>query len=432
MTKKSMKMTQYEFENVSFPPSVNRPPALQPSQQPQLFQVNSGGGAMAQNLLTPLQIIPAGSIPTYHNVSGGGVLLMQGAPQGVTLAAASPNSHNASTTLLPQGGNAFQLVQAAPVLSADQVDNAQKVSVIMHPAAAGVGAQVQYIAQFDGPPPKRTGKKRSSAKLREEFEEERKKEQDKLQNSVESTPTANCSSKVAESAEVTTPTEAAAEKLMSTELEKYFKMEETRRRKTPSAVASDSVSSPKTPRTSGRRKRPLPASESSSTANQSTEEGAMGGERKQESTKKPRGRKKYIPVRISTTEAQVKREEEGEKDNGDEGNSLTSPPPSKRKKANASSEQAGLTGPTTEGEGVQEAVDGESSSTGAAARRGGRGRRRAPKSKPDYICDECGKEYESRAGLTIHKTTKHGQLTVSCCGPTTLTGLAPRPLSVQL
>ena len=426
VTKKSMKMTQYEFENVHFSPAVGHAPStLQQPHQPQLFQVNSGGGGVAQNLqglVTPLQIIPAGSIPGYPSVAGGSVLLMQGAPQGVTLAT-PPTSHSASTTLIPQGGNTFQLVQAAPVISADQVDNAQKVSVIMHPAAAG---GVQYIAQFDGPPPKAKGKRRSSAELKELFEEERKKEQNKLQDSAPLTSVAT-SSKVAESAEKSTSPEISAEKLMSNELEKYFKTEETRRTKT----AAASVSSAKTPRTSARRKRPLPSPEGKATGSQSTEASPSSEGKQEESPSskskaaKTRKRKSVLGKR-TRTRAQVKKEAEEYHD--EEGDPLTSPSPSKQKKTADSAEsgetssgRTGVTSLTAEGEDVPEAllVEGSSASTAADGGECGDGDTPTVKSKPTFTCEDCGKVYRVRSSFLSHRKQKHEArqpLTVSGSG----------------
>ena len=415
--KKGMKMTQYEFENVAFPSSIAHPQALQPQQQsqpPQLFQVASGSGM--QSLVTPLQIIPAGSIPAYHGVSGGGMLLMQGAPQGVALAAA-PNSHDASNTLITQGGNTYQLVQAAPVITAEQAENAQKVSVIMHPSA-GVGAPVQYIAQFDGPPPPRRGRRgRSRNELTKKFEEERRKEQAKLEGSIE-TPKHSVVTESDPIEALRSSASDSAEKKLTNELERYLKMEETRWKATPAASpgAGSLVAA-------AGRNQPLPSSSSPNNTNQSTEasvsgtnppvvegEGVSGG-------KKTTGDKKSVLGKRKSTRSRVREEEEEEEEepSNEMGDPLITPPPSKQNKT-----QPEETVSTAE-EGVEEygfsmTVVTESSPTPTAVKANRRrGKGHASESKPKHACDECDKEYASHGSLLNHKKMAHGfilQLTV--------------------
>ena len=372
-TKKGMKMTQYEFENVSsspFPPSLvggGHPQALQQQQvqqqaaqqQPQLFQLGSGTAGVGQNLLTPLQIIPAASIPGYHGVSGGSMLLLQNTPQGVTLAA-TPNSNNvvAPTTLL--GGNTYQLVQAAPMIATDQGENAQKVSVIMHPTA-GVGTPVQYIAQFDGPPPKRKAKApQSSKELHEKFDKERKKEQAKLEldtaaaKSTKSTKSKLKRSKTIDSDPVALASGSLsepAEKLMSSELNKYLKMEESRRKRKPSTAggggtgSSVSDSSHKTkanPSAAARRKRPHPVTKSPNDVEATTETEEVAGdvlEREEETEGEPpssakkirtKAKKKSVLGKRKSTRTRAKEEKEEEGDI-----EQPQPPSSKQKKTEA-------------------------------------------------------------------------------------------------
>ena len=483
-TKKGMKMTQYEFENVSssFPSAIgHHPQALQQqqqqAQQPQLFQVGSGAGVAQnlQSLVTPLQIIPAASIPGYHGVSSGGMLLVQNTPQGVTLAAA-PNSNDvvAPTTIL--GGNTYQLVQAAPMLATDQGENAQKVSVIMHPTA-GMGTSVQYIAQFDGPPPKRKSKaSKSREELYKKFDEERKKEQTKLELDTAAVSTRSKSkySKTSNSEPAALAggsSNESAEKLMSSELEKYLKMEESRSKSKTVATSSDSGSSRrKTKSPSGaaaRRKRPHSATVSLTNVEETTEAGVPEEEEEEPIVTKKTKTKAKKPVLGKRKSRRTKVKETEEEEDGEpspppneEGTPLTSPPPSKQKKIQLKEETENERTAPASNEEMSETMESESPLTSTAAatptgrgRSKGRGRRRGstskPKheemsetmeselespltstaaatptgrgrskgrvrgrgstSKPKYPCDECGKEYVSQASLLGHKEKEHGQ-----------------------
>ena len=432
-TKKGMKMTQYEFENVSsspFPPSLvggGLPQAIQQQQvqqqaaqqQPQLFQLGSGTAAVTQglqSLVTPLQIIPAASIPGYHSVSGGGMLLLQNAPQGVTLAAS--NDVVAPTTLL--GGNTYQLVQAAPMIATDQGENAQKVSVIMHPTA-GVGTPVQYIAQFDGPPPRRKSKAPQSRKeLHEKFDKERKKEQAKLElDTAAMTPTKSTKSKSkrsktaeSDSAAVTASARprAPAERLMSSEIEKYLKMEESRRKpkaattSAAAATSSDSGSSRKakaSPTAAARRKRLHPATESPNDVEVTTEteevaerEEEEGGESSSAKKTRTKAKKKSILGKRKSTTTRDKEEIQEEDDNkqqlppNEEGDPLTSPPPAKQEKTKPKDQEEETeselrTAQVGNEETSEVAMETENTRTSTAtAQRGGRGHSKRVKIEP--------------------------------------------------
>ncbi len=439
-TKKGMKMTQYEFENVTsspFPPSLVGtgaiPQALQQQQQqvqqqvaqqqqPQLFQLGSGTAGVAQNLqslVTPLQIIPAASIPGYHGISGGGMLLLQNTPQGVTLAAPpSGNDVVAPTTLL--GGNTYQLVQAAPMIATDQGENAQKVSVIMHPTA-GVGTPVQYIAQFDGPPPKGKSSKapQSRKDLHKKFEKERKKEQAKLEQNamaVISTRSNKSKSKCSKTTDSDTAVAASgsssksAENLMSSELEKYLKIEKTRKKRKPStstaaAGSSDSGSSLKTKVSTAaatrRKKQSHPSTRSppknikETTETEEEEEEIAGVPEREEDGGEPsvakktrtKGKKKSL---LGKRKSRAKEETEEEDDNSEqqlppneEGDPPTSSPPEKTKPREQEEEGEGeereseLRTIQAGSEGASEvAMESESPLTSnRAAQRGRRGRR---------------------------------------------------------
>lgn len=439
-TKKGMKMTQYEFENVSsspFPPSLvggGIPQALQQQQQvqqqqvtaqqqqPQLFQLGSGAAGVAQNLqslVTPLQIIPAASIPGYHSVSGGGMLLLQNAPQGVTLAAPpSGNDVVAPTNLL--GGNTYQLVQAAPMITTDQGENAQKVSVIMHPAA-GVGTPVQYIAQFDGPPPKRKASKapQSRKELHKKFDEERKKEQAKLEQSTtavtSSKPTKSKSkrSKMTDSDSAMVASGSAstsAEKLMSSELEKYLEVEESRKKRKPStsttctaaaASSSDSGTSRKTKAstatTTRRKKQPDPIAKSppknveETSGTEEEEEEAAGVPEREEEGGEPssakmtrtKAKKSLLGKRKSRAKEETQEEDEQRLPPNEEGDPPTSSPPAKQeetkprdqKEKEEERESEVRTNQAGSEEASEVAMETESPQTSnTTARRGGRGR----------------------------------------------------------
>ena len=451
-TKKGMKMTQYEFENVSFPSTIGhaQPLQAQPAQQPHIFQVASGAGVAlnTQSLVTPLQIIPAGSIPAYHSVSGGGMLLMQGAPQGVALAAA-PNSHDASAaSIFTHGGNTYQLVQAAPVLTADQADNAQKVSVIMHPAT-GVATPVQYITQFDGPPPPppKRGKGRTRSELKRKFEEERQKERVKLQGSPRASLKLKPSPFTTSAGEVGATRDSSsghsAEMIMSKELEEYFKMEETRRTQTTAASVSDGSTQTTAASLSGNstaggaRRRPHPATASPNSTGLSTEMRETGTcttpttttqreEEEGEGVSTDKKNKKTRTKRKSTlgkrTSARGRVQEETDP--------VTLPSQSKLSRTDAmeTPTDAAVTviaaaieeeGEEGAGEELLEPVETEDRGTSTSRRRrgrGGKGNMVSPKAK--LACSECGKEYFSYGSLQKHRKVAHhvGQVKLSVSG----------------
>ena len=417
VNKKSMKMTQYEFENVSYQSSLGHPQALQaqPAHQPQLFQVNSGSGGAQnlQSLVTPLQIIPAGSIPGY-GMSGGGMILMQGAPQGVTFAA-PPNSHDASGgTIFTQGGNTYQLVQA-PLLTTDQGDNAQKVSVIMHPTA-GV-TPVQYIAQFDGPPPPiKRGRGRPRKEIKKIFEEERRKEQVKLDGFAD-TSQEHSQTSVSKASRTAS---SSSESMMSNVLQEYFKTEESRRTKTRAAGAS--------PRGRGKRaaargRQPLPATNRPNNSTEADQDGSPMEEEEEEESAKVEGRRskskrKTVLGKRRSTRGRVRQNEEEVAN--EEGDPLTSTPPSKLPKCELEEEtveEGSATPIPTEEEDQSLTMETESTTPATRGRRGrGRGRGSSKKSK-QHICSDCGREYSSYGGLQNHRRTAHHegqvQLTVS-------------------
>ena len=465
-TKKGMKMTQYEFENVSSSPFSSSlvggglPQALQQQQvqqqqavqqQPQLFQLGSGTAGVAQSLqslVTPLQIIPAASIPGYHSVSGGGMLLLQNAPQGVTLAAApSGNDVVVPTTLL--GGNTYQLVQAAPMIATDQGENAQKVSVIMHPTA-GVGTPVQYIAQFDGPPPKRKSPKapQSRKELHKKFDEERKKEQAKLELAATSTKSKSKRSEKTDSDSAVIASgssSASAEKLMSSELEKYLKMEESRKKRKPSttttgagASSSDSGSSYKTKASTtaaARRKKPLhPATKSPNNVEVTTEteekevpvreEEEEGGEPSRARKTRTKAKKKSI---LGKRKSRAKEETQEEGDDNEPPNKEGDPPTS----LSSSMKQEKAMNVDQEGEereselrtaqaGIEEmseiAMETESPKTSAT--RGRRGRSKRAKIEPRH-------EEKSEPERTVPASNEEtSEATLETDGPQTSTGAA--------
>ena len=470
-TKKGMKMTQYEFENVSsstFPPSLvggGLPQAIQQQQvqqqaaqqQPQLIQLGSGTAGVAQSLqslVTPLQIIPAASIPGYHSVSGGGMLLLQNTPQGVTLAAApSSNDVVAPTTLL--GGNTYQLVQAAPMIATDQGENAQKVSVIMHPTA-GVGTPVQYIAQFDGPPPKRKSNAPHSRKeLHKKFDKERKKEQAKLEldtaavTPTKSTKSKSKHSKTTESDSAVTAgagSRASAEKLMSSEIEKYLKMEESRRKPkatttaAAAATSSDSGSSHKTeasPTAAAKRKRPHPATESPNDVEVTTEteevaerEEEEGGESSSAKKTRTKAKKKSILGKRKSIRTRAKEEIQEDDDNeqqlppNEEGDPLTLRPPSKQKKTKPKDQEEETeselrTAQAGNEETSEVAMETESPQTSTAtARRGGRGRSKRVKIGPR---NQEETEHERTVPASNEETS---EVTMETDGPQTSTAAA--------
>lgn len=304
---KGMKMTQYEFQSVSMATS-------QQQQQQQQHVVNPSSNTPVQvsnlqNVVTPLQIIPAGSLhyPNIGGVPSGSVLYVQGAPQGVALAA--PQGNDMSSTYITQDGNTYQLVQASPAqLGAD--DNAQKVSVIMHPGTAG---GIQYITQLDGPPPKVKSATTSPAKddLRKRFEEARNTERAKLEDvtveerEAEKMETGRCGSSRSRESSVdksvqeglsglsigTRPStvshsqsssgmkhrnteirrNTSPEEMMSVQLKSYFKMEKARKAKCLSPPmsersrdASGTLSAPGLDASSQRRKRRSSSSRSTS------------------------------------------------------------------------------------------------------------------------------------------------------------------------
>lgn len=328
------------------------------------------------------------------------MLLMQGAPQGVTLAAA-PNSHDA---LIAQGGNTYQLVHAAPVVTAEQAENAQKVSVIMQPSA-GVGAPIQYIAQFDGPPPpSRRGRRRSQMELKRAFEEERKKEQAKLEGLLETPSELKCS-------EMTKLTSGTAEKRMSSEIELYLKVERSRKTKT--------LAAPPDPDSSGaaaKRKRRLPATKSPNNTDRSTE-GVMSdttspqvGEKAVASGRnKTKVTKKSVLGKRGSTRQCVRKEGEGPAN--EEEDPLDTPPRSKQKRKQSVETAGDRTTPVAgEGEIALSDIDGRQGSQTETAAGGGRGHGTGDASTPKlkHACDECGKEYVTRGSLLSHKNTVHG------------------------
>ena len=476
-TKKGMKMTQYEFENVSssaFPPSLvsgGIPQALQQQQQqqqvqqqqavaaqqqqPQLFQLGSGAAGVAQSLqslVTPLQIIPTASIPGYHSVSGGGMLLLQNAPQGVTLAASpSGNDVVAPTNFL--GGNTYQLVQAAPMITTDQGENAQKVSVIMHPTAG----PVQYIAQFDGPPPKgksSTKTPQSRKKLHEKFNKERKKEQAKLEQnttavmSTKLTKSKSKRSKTTDSDSTVVASGSAsisAEKLMSSELEKYLKVEESRKKRKSStsttaatdaaaASSSDSGTGRKTKASTAtikrRKKQPDPVTSCPPKNVQETpgteeEEVARVPEREEESgepsgTKKTRTKAKKKSL-LGKRKSRAKEETQEEDDDGEqqlppnneEGGPPTSSSPTKRDKTKSRDQEEKVeererTIPADSEAASEVAMETESPQRSyTAARRGGRGRGRSKRMKIDSSNQET--EHERTTPASSKEATMETQ-----------------------
>ena len=245
---KGMKMTRYEFQSSSASSdssihTITNSTSSQPS-------IVSYGSQSSLPNLTPVQIISSapGQLQTYQTVQPSGMVLMQGA---------SPLNLDYTPSFITQDGQTYQIVekQSPHLLVSDGNDNSQKVSVIMHPAAAyttktGLGG----IPQLDGPPPLPKQETAAKANLKAKFEEARQHEQTKLGTNSKTVSKDVASKKTGN---VTSPpwtafssksAEASSEGKMSEQLKMYLEKEVARKPKQTSEPKAVSRTTQKTPK----------------------------------------------------------------------------------------------------------------------------------------------------------------------------------------